>query len=274
LQGFKGPTTKSRVAGSKRARELRAAAALARFDKAISEPVKNESSEAEDEDDAHSDEEYEDADARFEDAEDIDGTKLTDGNGHNMIRVCEYEDTDDVQVKAEMDELNSLEDGYIYNSTQSRPIEQEEDLVRSEEETEPKSGTLESTALPMPQASTRPAERVSDSDRDWRSLHRVPQSPPQSQRSAGEARENQASETHLSGRSDFTGPAGLEKAEQVCGVCSMSNEPAALLCMACSNVLSVSRCPGAWKCESTPCAPGYLNPADFGVCGICGSRRG
>lgn len=100
----KGPVAGNpRVAQSKRGRELRAAAALARFEKSkqdAKEEVKEEEVESDD---------YEDADAGVEDATDLNGKRLTDSKGQSMIRVCDDEDVDDVHVKQELEELEGLE---------------------------------------------------------------------------------------------------------------------------------------------------------------------
>lgn len=115
--GKKGPIGgKPRVAQSKRGRELRAAAALARF-----ETNKQEVEALKNDDNANSneefDEDYEDLDSNFEDAKDIDGSKLLDSQGHGMVKVCDDEDADDVQVKQEMEELEGL-DRYFPRLTQ------------------------------------------------------------------------------------------------------------------------------------------------------------
>ncbi|MCJ1397662.1 hypothetical protein MMC11_000858 [Xylographa trunciseda] len=104
LEDGKKPKGKPRVAKSARGRELRAAAALARFDQQQVE-VKAEQ-EAGSASDAESD--YDDTNIKAEDAFDLNGSKLLDGEGHGMIRVCEEEDVDDVHVKEEMQELRDI----------------------------------------------------------------------------------------------------------------------------------------------------------------------
>jgi hypothetical protein len=102
----KGPIGgKPRVAQSKRGRELRAAAALARFETnntGVENIPKHQDSDAEDD-------EYEDiVDAGQEDALDLNGERLLDGRGQGMVRVCDDDDTDDINVKQEMTELENL----------------------------------------------------------------------------------------------------------------------------------------------------------------------
>ena len=100
---------KPRVAQSKRGRELRAAAALARFG-----PNQQEVDELKKPEDESSDAEYEeDPSVKDEDAKDTNGQRLLDSMGFGVVRVCEDESPEDSQVKHEMDELAELnqEDG-------------------------------------------------------------------------------------------------------------------------------------------------------------------
>ncbi|KAL8414742.1 hypothetical protein RB594_005816 [Gaeumannomyces avenae] len=60
----------------------------------------------------------------------------------------------------------------------------------------------------------------------------------------------------------------------VCTVCSFANETLALCCALCSNVLDPAKDKRAWRCSSGACADSdYLNAGDCGICGVCGSRR-
>ena len=95
--------TKPRVAVSKRGRELRAAAALARFDQAKKGEAEEKTPgivKGEDRDELDdllatkreeegADDEYDDDDQEGPDAVDIDGTRLVDEQGRSMVRVCE-----------------------------------------------------------------------------------------------------------------------------------------------------------------------------------------
>ena len=100
---------KPRVAGSARGRELRAAAALARFE-VKKEEVKEEVVEKEavviDENDIEtaSEAETESGDEEV-DATEVDGRKILDGKGGRMVKVCEDEDANDADVKNELSEL-------------------------------------------------------------------------------------------------------------------------------------------------------------------------
>ncbi|KAK4128565.1 WLM-domain-containing protein [Parathielavia appendiculata] len=103
----KGKTVKSkpRVAGSARGRELRAAAALARFEQQKKEEVKEE--EVGEGSETESGDDYEDDLTSGPDAFDIDGKKLLDIQGRGMVKVCEDENPDDQDAQDELRELQS-----------------------------------------------------------------------------------------------------------------------------------------------------------------------
>ncbi|KAM3507009.1 hypothetical protein MY11210_007330 [Beauveria gryllotalpidicola] len=106
LEGGKKVVGRPRVAGSARGRELRAAAALARFDKQKVEDVKSQAEDEEGEE-TESGSEYE-VDLEEEDAVDLDGKKIKDGDGGVMVKVCEDEDGNDPSARNERDELRSV----------------------------------------------------------------------------------------------------------------------------------------------------------------------
>lgn len=102
LEQGRKPKGKPRVAQSQRGRELRAAAALARFEEGKkvkeaeeAEVIKIESDESEDEG----------ALVSIPDAVDIDGKKLVDKDGAGMVKVCGDEDEDGDEASEEMREL-------------------------------------------------------------------------------------------------------------------------------------------------------------------------
>lgn len=126
LENGKRPKGKPRVAGSARGRELRAAAALARFGdqktggggevktqaqvdvkaKVKAEAKENENEKkSESESDDYSIEEKEEED---QPALDMNGARLLDPQGNSMVKICEGEDQSDDRVKQEMEELQSL----------------------------------------------------------------------------------------------------------------------------------------------------------------------
>jgi DNA-dependent metalloprotease WSS1 len=102
LENGKKAKGKPRVAKSKRGRELRAAAALARFEQAkMAEEVKEEEEEEDNNDETASD---------FETASEDDDTtspSIVDKEGRRLIKVCEDENPADGDAQNELRELNS-----------------------------------------------------------------------------------------------------------------------------------------------------------------------
>jgi hypothetical protein len=118
LESGKRPVGKPRVASSARGRELRAAAALARF-KVKEEP------EVKDEDlitDSEAESDY-DVVVKVEpdDALDINGKQLLDREGHGMVKVCEDGNEDSDEVKKERLDLQSTAKK-SETSTRQQPI--------------------------------------------------------------------------------------------------------------------------------------------------------
>lgn len=119
LEGGKKVAGKPRVARSMRGRELRAAAALARFDKQkveddLSEelPLKREAKEegrilGSDEETASDSSDFEEVEDG-KDALDLDGSRLKDKDGRALVKVCEDEDADDPSARNELDELRDV----------------------------------------------------------------------------------------------------------------------------------------------------------------------
>lgn len=102
LEQGKRAKGKPRVAQSQRGRDLRAAAALARFEEGKkvkaaeeTEVIKIESDESEDDGEL----------ASIPDAVDIDGKRLVDKDGAGMVKVCGDEDEDGDEASEEMQEL-------------------------------------------------------------------------------------------------------------------------------------------------------------------------
>lgn len=122
LEAGKVVKGKPRVAGSARGRDLRAAAALARFGEGKGKTEKEEDdggkrekgggkgkweqSGSDDDDDGSGD----GGGGYEEQAVDLlTGTKMLDRHGRGLIRCCEEEDRDDIRVKLEMNEIRALD---------------------------------------------------------------------------------------------------------------------------------------------------------------------
>ena len=125
LEDGKKPKGKPRVAGSARGRDLRAAAALARFGQQQDKIVKKEESETESETDS----DYEESNTHETPAVDLDGSRLVDSKGNGMVRVCEDEDADHIHVKEEKQELQDINDISLENGQSAKSTNDEDDNV-------------------------------------------------------------------------------------------------------------------------------------------------
>ncbi|KAM7208012.1 WLM domain containing protein [Naviculisporaceae sp. PSN 640] len=135
-------SAKPRVAGSARGRELRAAAALARFDKSKkeAEQVKKEEEkvvkiEGDDDDETASGSETDSGDEYDDesvsggqsDALDINGKKLLDAKGRGMVKICEDENPEDQDAQNELLELRNF-------GSQYKPPPQKPGVIKIEDD--------------------------------------------------------------------------------------------------------------------------------------------
>lgn len=243
LEDGKRPKGKPRVAGSARGRELRAAAALARFgDQKLEEA--GEVKKEEDGSESETESDYEDA-SNCKEAVDINGTRILDSRGNGMVKICEDEDQDDVFVKQEMEELQQIDSIGLH---------------------ELKSPTLGEETNPLVYIKK---EEVSNSMKHISQLNPIPESQVSSKRQPLTLRPPDCPTTpsYL----HFSNPAHRSA---VCSICSLANKASAVTCLACSHVLLPENLPGHWKCENAMCEGcQYVNSGDCGICGVCGSRR-
>lgn len=270
LENGKKPKGKPRVAGSARGRELRAAAALARFgaQKAEEEEVKKEETLHASESDSGSD--FEDVKPEKE-ALDLDGSKLLDGKGRGMVKVCEDEDQDDVQVKQEMDELHELatiethkEPSRRHDGRETRRHEKKKPRGFDENSEGTQSGpapiSIKREDIPTPQLPKPEDERPGTTAAIKREA-----SPPAPKHPLEHPTQESISP------STSSDPPSTESS---CPICSMANEPSALVCIVCSHVLQPRLMPGNWRCQSSACQGSkYINAGDCGICGVCGKSK-
>jgi hypothetical protein len=231
---------KPRVAGSARGRELRAAAALARF-----EPVKKEDTEVtikkeESPSDSETDDEIDKEDAAL----DFDGKKMTDDQGRFLIKICDEDDDKDGNARREFDEIQSIRPPK--SRSQAAPSLKVAPGRKASLNTIPNSAARQVRRQEPP---TR--ETVVHLDEVWKrrsdATNKIP--------------------SHHSNDMVSTAPS-------ICDICSLENEAAALTCLACSNVLKPDFEPGHWRCRSGACEGGkYINSGDAGSCGVCGILR-
>lgn len=292
LENGKNPKGKPRVAGSMRGRELRAAAALARFEekKDGEEQVKDEESTPSG---SETESDYEDVDIKGE-AFDLDGSRMRDGKGRGLVKVCEDEDQDDVHVKQEIEELQGLDNVGTGSRTTAardaittvaqtapRPVERVrsnlkqvstsnfdsppdrirmEDIPQYVEREDPSPATNPNAAAV--QINVRPSHTAKTS-----TPNKSASSPPSSSssKSPPPPRITTTTRTHPSNSPEGT----------TCPICSMSNGPGSLLCIACSHVLDTGKVTRYWRCRRGGACDGseYVNSADCGRCGVCGGRR-
>ncbi|KUJ22261.1 WLM-domain-containing protein [Mollisia scopiformis] len=258
LEKGKRVAGKPRVAGSARGRELRAAAALARFE------VKKEESQMSDNDlvtdsEAESDNDEPRIKAEPDDAIDINGLRLLDRKGGGMVKVCGDEDNDDDDVKRELLELQGvpkrtgqrtqLSKDTTYekinrNSTESSLVSPDIEVQRQERKSTTDSLTENLPAKQVPEKGSKPTSNNPTSVSIGPS--------PKIERQRG----------------------STTTSSEACPVCSVENEPTALTCMVCLNVLRPEFVPNSWKCSSSGCKGGiYLNSGDVVMCGVCGIRK-
>ncbi|TGO78708.1 hypothetical protein BELL_0057g00220 [Botrytis elliptica] len=259
LEKGKKNLSKPKVAGSKRGRELRAAAALARFE------VKKEEPDIKDEDlvtDSEAESDVEDEmyiKPEPDDALDLDGSRLVDRKGRGMVKVCEDEDRDNEDAKREFEELRGMESIERYfkpDSSSKIKQESQEEATKncpgsSKTEKPTRSNNIETntpTAKP-PLIKPRPPIAI------------VPetklQTPP------------------LNSASPRTKSPPPSPSPSTCPICSLENPPYSLTCTICANVLRPKDVLDSWKCTSAVCRNGsYINAGDVAFCGACGERKG
>jgi hypothetical protein len=214
LEGGVPKKGKPRVAGSARGRELRAAAALARF-----EPIQKEEVVVKKEE-TPSDSETEDESSEQDAAVDVDGKKMVDEQGRFLVKICDDDDDQDGNARREFDEIQGM-----------APRDTAKPTVASAKATP----TQESTSNEAPksvgshgaQSKRSSSSKVVHLDEVWKRRPSSPTNP-------------NTSSSHAKVRSRRT----------TCGICSLENEPLSLTCAACSNVLKPDFVPDHWACGS------------------------
>ncbi|KAI0890425.1 WLM-domain-containing protein [Annulohypoxylon maeteangense] len=239
LEKGKKTQGKPRVAGSKRGRELRAAAALARFDQHKKEEETKEEADIKTEDDSG----FETfSDTEDEAATDINGRRLIDNKGQGMVKVCEDENIKDEDARNELKEL--------FQTT-----------IKWKPDGSKKHGST--SVANEPQALKPVGQRGTKTD---------------SKGDTKGASKGSAEKTNSAGPSNGKNLARDNKTTHstmgVCVMCSFDNGPEAHICCVCSHVLDPSKVPDTWKCTSPTCRDTvYLNAGDSALCGVCGGRK-
>ncbi|KAL2356056.1 WLM domain-containing protein [Cryomyces antarcticus] len=247
LEHGKKPKGKPRVAGSARGRDLRAAAALARF-----EPVEKENV-VEGEDSGSETESDNDGVEIKQEALDLDGTKLVDAKGHGMVKVCEDEDEGDGNARRERNELWEID-----------------------ELPKPPRPSKERPQRAAPPPATKNVNKEDISTASEGEDHAVPvplKTPTEALKPARKA--NAKADLGAAKIGQPTNSKSTPHPQTIdCPMCSMSNEADATTCIACANVLDLKKIPKHWRCQSLVCRGGnYANAADCGICGVCGASK-
>jgi len=251
LEKGKRPLGKPRVAGSARGRELRAAAALARFETKKEEPDTKEENAYEDESGSETASDDDESTIKTEpnEAVDLDGKKMFDSKGRGLIKVCEDEDADNDDARNELSELRGV-DG---NKHGSWPSHTTEFPIK-----------LESWQAPTDLSPVIPSQSNTKRELSFSCTSKRVDKP------------HQGTILTSVATNDEDGAARSSEPKSVvpCSVCSMVNEPVAFTCAACAHVLHPDRSSSIWRCGSEVCkASGYINAGDCGVCGVCGARK-
>ncbi|KAG9593307.1 WLM domain-containing protein, partial [Aureobasidium melanogenum] len=313
------PAVRPRVAGSKRGRELRAAAALARF-----ENVKKEAVKAEPKIETISDDDYEtDSDYEYTTVE-----RAMNPEDGNMVRVCENEDSEDKDAQREFDELREIDQAtpklHTHSSTQppskgkAKQTIPDDDDASTESDDDQDLNTSRRFIKPPTKTQPIPDDQSTDSEDEIQDItaivqekskqkeknvfekpsssNKLLQPPSVDIKDESTANENEtdvintvapnassARSSSVTRTSTVVGTTATKSKPQerspvapssTCKVCSLENEPKAAMCVACSHVLNPALMPNCWKCTSTGCQNiGYINPGDYGVCGLCGSTK-
>lgn len=275
LEDGKKPKGKPRVAGSARGRELRAAAALARFSNQ-KEEEKDVKPEELDEMDGETESEEEDftTESQGTHCYHLNSLNLPDHHGKGMVKVCGDEDKADIRVKQEMEELQDLNNVDLHPSanlpSHSNNISNNTRLIKLEDKYStlpPLSNDNGSEPIKLEAKSLSPPSKplaAQASENKSSDLIKLEEKPPQAQLTTSTTTSPSNQATHSS------------PLVNNCPICSLLNpsSPLSTICIACGHVLDLKSHPNHWRCASIACRDSaYVNAGDYGLCGICGARR-
>jgi len=238
---------KPRVAASVRARELRAAAALARFEKMKTKPVKTES-------------DMTDSESDYSSGCEDDRKPTIKTENKELVRICDSENADDEGVKQEQREMGNL--WQIPEKKQNGSLDEPSSIHHI-------------GSSRYPQADLRISSRslngggASDAS-SATPLNHVTNRINFTETSSISSKQPGDHEVALSGRSG----SHVVLESVTCVACSCSNGVNTVICVACSNVLDPKTTWNHWRCRSPACKDGvYINLGDYGRCQLCGSKK-
>lgn len=256
---------KPRVANSKRGRELRAQAALARFGAAKWVPTEEEF-EAKSEPNIKQEPEDSETDSDWDDAK-FGGQQI--GDETDMVKVCGDEGEDEDGAHNEMDELRKMGQKASAGGRQNNIINDSH---------------VESPTPPQPVASRRDYDHSTTTRVDLE----IESDPDEPSTNTGasksikpvftDAQRQAATATQSNNSTSIIQPPvdDVTSTNQpgTCSICSLLNDPGSPTCMACANVLQQSLVPDHWLCKSEACQGStYINAGDAGRCGVCGAQK-
>jgi len=286
---------KPRVAGSVRGRELRAAAALARFD----EPTKVEEVKAED---SETESDYDEPAIKVEAIDGL-GQKIVDKKGNSFIKVCEDEDhEDDDGAEQEMKDLGRFSQSTSMMATkerQSKPAKAPPGQRQIKPMKAASKGPIAAVSRPLPIVIKQEDESTAseadptdtlgtngayDDDETASQADDVPDpgtadtvATPKNPGlpaliDSGGVQAKPVTIPQQPDKSTLGVMATLQPG--VCKICSLDSGAEALTCAACGHVLDPSTMRNCWSCKSSTCKElGYVNVGDNGLCGLCGERK-
>ncbi|KAK4549280.1 hypothetical protein LTR36_007739 [Oleoguttula mirabilis] len=279
-------TGKPKVAKSKRGRDLRANAALARFESAKRHTTPERTPELDNDDDGSETESDWSSDDDIDSSEAIilrrKGGQMKDSDGHNLVKVCGDEGEEVQGGQDEMDELRILS-GKPTNFPEKAPTKRDAIGATSRSEKDPWPVDVaddSETESEADETSTKASNRAKQASGGGKAAKdeptivgamsaEVPALPdddtdnptahaPEPSNPAAEPVPNTTS-----------GPLPT-----TCPICTVENEPNGVTCVACSHVLKPSLMKEHWRCKGEACKGSlYINAGDVGRCGLCGAQK-
>ncbi|KAI7351162.1 WLM domain-containing protein [Hortaea werneckii] len=295
--GGKRQAGKPRVANSKRGRELRANAALARFESSAKQKVKQEipesTPELEDYGGSETDSDYWSSDGDIDSPAAAEARKqkdnIKDRDGKDLVKVCGDEGEDDASRNAEMDELRMLSGKPQDVKVKEEPVDSagmiwptggDESETESEADGETARRKQKKNGIAGNQG---PNDVNADKTRIRTNGGRERKSNGASSEPSSGTLQTDAPEspavTYDSAPlppSTTTVPTSSESTSKVlsCPICSLENEPDNPTCIACAHVLKPKLIKNTWRCASDTCkGTEYVNAGDVGRCGVCGASK-
>lgn len=275
---------KPKVAGSKRGRELRANAALARFEAAKTQQ-RDETPEIDGSETEWDDDEWGNGLPILEKL----GESIKDGEGRDMFRVCGDGGDDAEGGMDEMAEMRRQMGSQKSAKRKAKPAK------RLHEDSETESGGS-ADEVPVKTNGGRKTEgsrktitiddSETESDDETQLAEERTKSPP-ARSSANERKKSTRLPVPDDGWTRSTTPSDVgtgvsaappedasTTAVVACPVCSLENDADSPTCLACANVLKPKLVPNTWRCKSDGCNGNqYLNAGDAGRCGLCGTLK-